>query len=149
VSRVAGSVEADMIEIERLARVMGDDDLARRCAIFRCILRNARNAVSYQAQLDRVRRLGVAPDPSPVIGTRSGWDRQLMMETAREEIDNTASLMELLGSNPGDYLLLAATSEEEDIRRLGPDIVRKLQLKLNAMNARWEDYKRLFTTPNW
>ena len=94
-------------------------------------------------------RLGVQPEPGPVVGTQSGWDRQLMMETARAEIDNTALLLQLLGDRPADYLLLAEKAEEEDIRRLGPGIRDHLQRKLDLMNARWEDYKRVFTTPNW
>lgn len=149
VDRVLDPVEEAITESARLARAIDDAGLARRFEIFRCVARNARNAVSYQAQLDRVRSLGLKPEASPVVGTQSSWDRQLIMETAREELDNTAELMALLGRAPGDYLLLAAAPEEEDCRLLGPDIVPHLQLKLNTMNSRWEDYKRLFTTPNW
>jgi hypothetical protein len=149
VRRVLDPVESNTIECARLARRLGNQDLAHRLDIFRCILRNARNAVSYQAQLDRVRRLGITPDMSPVVETQSGWDRQLMMETAREEIDNTAVLIQLIGHNPQEYLLMAARPEEEDIRRLGPDLIQHLQLKMKTMNSRWEDYERMFTTPNW
>lgn len=148
VSRVSDPIEGHLAEAVRLANRIGDADLARRFEIFQCVVRNARNAVSYQAQLDRVRRLNEAPEPGPVVGTQSGWDRQLMMETARAEIDNTALLMQLLGDQPADYLLLAEKPEEEDIRRLGPGILGQLQRKLDLMNARWEDYKRVFTTPN-
>jgi hypothetical protein len=148
VNRVSDQIESLVAAATRRAHRIGDDDLARRFEIFQCVVRNARHAVSYQAQLDRVRRLGIAPDPSPVAGTQPGWDRQLMMETARAEIDNTAQLMQLLGDRPADYLLMAEKPEEEDIRRLGPGIQIRLQRKLDLMNAHWEDYKRLFTTPN-
>lgn len=42
----------------------------------------------------------------------------------------------------------APVKEEEDIRRPGPDLVDQLQIKLNIMNTNWEDYKRIFNTPN-
>lgn len=149
VNRVSAPIERHVNEAANLAEQIGNADLARRLRIFLCIVRNAQNAVSYQAQLDRVRRLGLAPDPSPVVETQSGWDRQMMMQTARAELDNTALLMELLGERPSDYLLTAATPEEEDITRFTPDLRPQLQKKLDLMNARWEDYKRVFTTPNW
>jgi hypothetical protein len=84
-----------------------------------------------------------------VIETLSDWDRQLMMETAREEIDNTALLVQLLGDNPGEFLRIAPTKEETDIMLLGPDLIKELQMKLKIMNSKWEDYKRVFTVPNW
>lgn len=124
------------------------DLLSVRLDVFVCLIRNARNAISYQAQLDRMRALGMKPDPDPVPGTRSGWDRQRMMETARAEIDNTAQLMELLKSRPEPLLHLAPVPEDEDIRILGPALLEHLQRKLDTMNAHWEDYKRIFTTPN-
>lgn len=124
------------------------DLLSSRLEVFVCLIRNARNAVSYQAQLDRVRALEIRPDPDPVGGTQSGWDRQRMLETARAEIDNTARLKELLKSRPEALLHLAPVPEEEDIRILGPALLEHLQRKLDIMNAHWEDYKRIFTTPN-
>lgn len=149
VNRVSTPIERKMTEAMQFATRIGDADLARRFEIVRCVVRNARNAVSYQAQLDRVRRLGIPPDQSPVVETQSSWDRQLMMETARTEIDNTAVLMQLLGERPADYLLLASKPEEEDISQLGPNLHEQLQHKLDLMNARWEDYKRVFAIPNW
>lgn len=128
-----------------LARALGDPVLARRFEIFNCFVKTASAAIDYQAQLDRARRKpGFANDPAWEAQTRIGWDHQLMMESARAEIDNTAVLIELLGANPGEYLVLAAKKEEEDIRLLGPDLIAQLRRKLEVMNAHWEDYERLF-----
>ncbi|OAM89746.1 hypothetical protein OH491_18160 [Termitidicoccus mucosus] len=149
VKRVLDPVEALVDENIKLAREIGNENLARRFEVFKCIQRNTRNAVSYQAQLDRVRDMGIKPLKHAVIETMSDWDRQLMMETAREEIDNTALLMQLLGDNPGEFLLIAPTKEETDIMLFGPDFIKELQMKLNIMNSKWEDYKRVFTVPNW
>jgi len=109
---------------------------------------NAKNAISYQAQSDRAKRSPVDPDSSPDIGTPSSWGRSLMLETARQEIDNTALMIELLESNPELILDTAPTEELEDIRRLGPDLTDQLRQKLRIMNEHWLDYNRLFPIPN-
>lgn len=132
-------------ESAEIARELGDADLARRFEIFNSFLKTASAAIDYQAQLDRARlKPGFPNDPAWEAQTRIGWDHQLMMESARGEIDNAATLIELLGAEPGKYLVLAPTKAEEDIRLLGPDIVEQLRKKLQVMNAHWEDYERLF-----
>jgi hypothetical protein len=148
VGRVIEPVLERFARATRLARGLGDEKQARRFEVFSCFAANVRNAVSYQAQLDRVRRLGLAPDPDPVIGTRNGWDRQLMLETVRAELDNTAILMDLLRPDPREFLDLAPSAEEEDIRLLSPNLLDQLQRKLDITNAHWLDYRRVFTTPN-
>jgi hypothetical protein len=109
---------------------------------------NAGNAVSYQAQIDRAKELGIKPDPNPVIYTQSGWDRNQILETTRFEIDNTALLIQLLENNREELLDIAPVKELEDIRRLGPDIIAQLKQKLRIMNEHWLDYNRIFTVPN-
>ncbi|MGC9341158.1 MAG: hypothetical protein ACP5E3_00505, partial [Bacteroidales bacterium] len=108
---------------------------------------NAEFATSYQAQLDRVKRLNKEPEFRPVVGIKSSWDRSLMLQTARDEIDNTGRLLELLQSTDEMILDLAPTTREKDIRRLGPDFADELKLKMKIMNDHWMDYNRFFTTP--
>jgi hypothetical protein len=148
VGRILREVETRTSAARQTAAKTGDDLVAKRLEVFACLIRNARNAVSYQAQLERVRALGRKPEPRPPGGTQSDWDRQMMLETARAEIDNTALLMQILRSSPEPLLHTAVSKREEDIRVLGPDLVQQLQKKLDIMNAHWEDYKRIFTTPN-
>ena len=132
-------------ESASLARKLGDPTQARRFEVFVCFVNTVNHAISYQAQLDRARAKPVfANDPVAPSSNTIGWDQQLMMETARAEIDNVATLIDLLGANPGEYLNLAPTKAEEDIRRLPPDVVDQLRRKLAIMNAHWEDYERLF-----
>jgi hypothetical protein len=125
----------------------GFELLDLRLQAFYLICNNAENATSYQAQIDRAKALACVPDPMPAVGTRSSWDRSLILETARQEIDNTALLIQLLESTNELILDLAPTKEEEDIRTLGPDIIEQLKLKLKIMNSKWLDYNRIFTTP--
>jgi hypothetical protein len=132
-------------ESAEIAKALGEPVLAHRFEVFNCFLKTASTAIDYQAQLDRARRKPDFPDdPAWDSQTRIGWDHQMMMEVARAEIDNVAVLIGLLGENPGDYLVLAPTTDEEDIRLLGPDIIAQLRKKLEVMNAHWEDYERLF-----
>ena len=117
-----------------------------RLQSFLLLIENSNNAVSYQAQIDRVKSLGVDPEFRPVPESRSGWDRQLMLETARKEIDNTALLMKLLLSTDQNILDISPSVGHDDIRVLEHNFLESLQKKLDIMNAHWLDYNRLFTT---
>jgi hypothetical protein len=124
------------------------DLFARRLQAAIYLLRSADNMVAYQAQLDRVKSLGIKPEPNPVLGTQSSWDRTDLIQTARNEIDNTAHLLQLLQTTPEPILDLAPSADEETIMRLGPDLPSQLKRKIDIMNAHWMDYDRLFTAPN-
>jgi hypothetical protein len=112
------------------------------------LLQSADNMVAYQAQLDRVKSLNEKPEPNPVLGTQSSWDRTDLMETARKEIDTMVNLDRLLESTSEPILDLAPTPGEETIMRLGPNITAQIKHKIDIMNAHWRDYDRLFTVPN-
>ncbi|MGA2268708.1 MAG: hypothetical protein ABSH44_09590 [Bryobacteraceae bacterium] len=122
--------------------------LSARLGALQCLVRGVDDVVKYQAQLDRVKAAGVKPEPDPVLGAQSGWDRTDLMRLARNEIDNALRLRQLLLTAKGPLLDLAPTAAEETIRKLGPDLPAQLKRKIDIMSAHWEDYKRLFTTPN-
>lgn len=119
-----------------------------RLKAFTLICNNSKNAISYQAQLEKAKTNKNTPELRPDIGTPSSWERSLILETAREEIDNTALLIQLLESTKDPILDLALTPEQEDIRRLGSDFKNQLHRKLKIMNEHWLDYNRIFTIPN-
>ena len=122
--------------------------LSARLAALECLVRGVDDVVGYQAQLDRLKALGAKPEPNPVLGAQGGWDRTDLMRLARNEIDNALRLRQLLLAAKEPLLDLAPTPAEETIRRLGPDLPAQLKRKVDIMNAHWEDYKALFTTPN-
>jgi hypothetical protein len=122
--------------------------LGQRLAALQCLVHGADDIVQYQAQLDRLKALGGKPDPNPVLGAQSGWDRTDLMRLARNEIDNAMRLRQLLLSAKAPLLDLAPNPAQETSRKLGPDLAEQLKRKINIMNAHWEDYKRLFTAPN-
>jgi hypothetical protein len=124
------------------------DLTAKRLQAAIYLLRSADNMVAYQAQLDRVKAIAAKPEPNPVLGTLSSWDRTDLMETARKEIDTMIALKLLIESTKDPILDLAPTPEEETIMRLGPNITAQIKRKIDTMNAHWRDYDRLFTIPN-
>jgi hypothetical protein len=122
--------------------------LGKRLQAVIYLLESADHMVAYQAQLDRVKRLGIPPEIDPVLGTQSSWDRTDLMQLARQEIDTMVNLNRLLASTSEPVLDLAPTPGEESIMRLGPDIQAQIKDKIDIMNAHWRDYDRLFTVPN-
>jgi hypothetical protein len=156
VENVVGKTTASLSRAEALAARLREGSrtpaewelLGQRLAALQCLVGGAGNMVAYQAQLDRVKALGGKPDPNPVLGAQSGWDRTDMLRLARNEIDNAMRLRQLLLAAKGPLLDLAPDAAEETSRRLGPDLPAQLKRKMDIMNAHWEDYQRLFTTPN-
>jgi hypothetical protein len=124
------------------------DLMGKRLQAVIYLLQSADDMVAYQAQLDRVNAIGAKPDPNPVLGVQSSWDRTGLLETARKEIDTMVDLNRLLQSTSEPILDLAPTPAEETIMRLGPDITSQIKHKIDVMNAHWRDYDRLFTVPN-
>jgi hypothetical protein len=112
------------------------------------LLQSADDMVEYQAQLDRVKTIGAKPDPNPVLGVQSSWDRTDLMQLARREIDTMVNLNRLLESTKEPILDLAPTPGDETVMRLGPNISEQIKHKIDVMNAHWRDYDRLFTAPN-
>ncbi len=125
------------------------EDLRTRLAVLRSFIRTINNVVAYQALLDLVHSRSYKPEVNPVLGTRSMWDRTEIMRIARNEIDNAVLLKKILESSDVPLITTAETPEEETIRMLGPDITSQLKLKVDIMNAHWEDYKELYTSPNF
>ena len=122
--------------------------LALRLQALKFVCNNSENAISYQAQIDKAKKMSHELEIKPDTRKPSTWERSLILETARKEIDNTAMLLQLLESTNDDIIDLAPLKEQEDIRRLGPDFKNQLKHKLKIMNEHWLDYNRIFTTPN-
>jgi hypothetical protein len=122
--------------------------MGKRLQAVTYLLQSADDMVAYQAQLDRVKTLGVKPEENPVLGVQSTWDRTDLMQTARREIDTMVNLDRLLESTKEPILDLAPTPGEETVMRLGPDVTTQIKHKIDIMNAHWRDYDRLFTVPN-
>lgn len=120
----------------------------KRLRALALLLQSADTMIAYQAQLDRVRSLGVQPEPDAPLGARASWDREDLMALARREIDTMVELRALLLSTREPLLDQAERPEDETIMRLGPKVPEQIKHKIDIMNAHWRDYDRLFTVPN-
>ena len=125
------------------------DALRNRLAVLHSLVRTIDNVVGYQALLDVAHSRNSSPEPNPVLGTGPSWDRQEIMRIARNEIDNTANLKKILESSRILLIQEAILPKYETIRMLGPDLTSQLKKKIDIMNAHWEDYKTLYTSPNY
>lgn len=116
----------------------------------RCLVRNVDQVVSHQAHIDRIKaRVAEVPvDQNPVLGVQAGWDYEDCLNTARAEIDNSLYLKQLIESTDSPLIDIAPDARNENVLRFGPDFTQQLKLKTDIMNAHWQDYKRLFETPN-
>lgn len=156
------AVELAKPRVERAAAIAGDlaaaaPDVARReewslqqkrLQALALLLQSADNMISYQAQLDRVRRLGLKPEADAPLAAQAGWDREDLLALARREIDTMTALRALMLSTDKPLLDLAERPQDETIMRLGPKVADQLKHKIDTMNAHWRDYDRLFTVPN-
>ena len=79
-----------------------------------------------------LRKHNLESDFHNVIGSSSNWDRQLIFQKARKELDNTALLLQIFKSNSKPIFDLAPT-KEEDIRRLGPDLPKIFRTIMNSI----------------
>jgi hypothetical protein len=123
--------------------------LKDRLAVLHSLIRTINNVVSYQALLDVAHNRNTEPEQNPVLGTGSSWDRQEILHIARNEIDNAASLKKILESSKIPLIQEAILPKYETIMMLGPDLTSQLKRKIDIMNAHWEDYKKLYTSPNY
>lgn len=123
------------------------EELDLRLQMTLCLCTNARDAVNYQAVLDYIKGRNTPPDPNPPLGAAPSWDRQLIQEIARDEIDNSQAMIELLKRSP-DLIYHANSAGDEDIMLLGPDVAGQLKTKIDLMNTHWQDYNRITTAPN-
>ena len=115
-----------------------------RLRVFQILVDNCRDAIEFQYRLDIARngRLSRPVEFQEDLTDIQDW--RAIKDVARREIDNSSLLIELLQSQKAPLIELAKTSEEENIRMLGPDLIDQLRKKVKIMIAHWEDYERLF-----
>ena len=140
---------AHLIEIADEESVQEWKNLQNSLLVLRSFMRTVDNIVAYQALLDLNHSRGNEPEENPVLGTNTSWDRAEIMRIARNEIDNAVSLKKLIESSPVPLITTALVPEEETSRSLSPNLPEQLKLKIDIMNAHWEDYKELYTFPNF
>jgi hypothetical protein len=125
-------------------RKQGLELLDARLRVFQILVDNCRDAIEFQYRLDLARngRLSRPVEFQEDLTDIPDW--RAIKDVARREIDNSSVLIDLLQSQKAPLIELAKTSEEENIRMLGPDLIDQLRKRVKIMIAHWEDYERLF-----
>lgn len=127
------------------------DVMLARLELLQCLLVNGRNAVSYQAQLDRLKLTEYHTEeacPPPPLGSSSSWDRMDLVNLARSEIDNTYKISKLVKTYGRDVIDLAPEGSPESIMRLSCELAVHLDQKMETMHKKWPDYDRLSPPAN-
>ena len=137
-------------DLRTIGQVVGADRrpgfelLDARLRVFQILVDNCRDAIEFQYRLDIAGngRLSRPVEFQEDLTDIPDW--RAIKDVARREIDNSSVLIDLLQSQKAPLIELAKTSEEENIRMLGPDLVDQLRKKVKIMIAHWQDYERLF-----
>jgi|GEM_PF-2350275 len=141
-------------KLKRLAEVAPDakqqESLsleAARYGALACVATTIRNAIMYQYALDIAHVPQYGPNQIDYDDNIIYDQRALnMRKIAREEVDNTAELIELIESQSEKVIDHADRPEQESVFVLGPDIVGDLRRKLDLMMDHWHDYEVLYPT---
>lgn len=118
--------------------------LDKRIQVFGILVDNCRSGLEYQYLLDFMKngRLLRPIEFQEHLTDITEW-RQIK-DIARREMDSSIVLADLIDSTQDILIATTKTSEEENIRILGPDLSSQLRRKVKIMVKHWEDYERLF-----
>lgn len=124
--------------------------MAGAVRLYGSLLRSSANFFAVQLIRDRhAQRLNRAPSlPSARAVDSSHPDLAMLNEIIRDELDNSAELVQLLRTHGLEIISHADAADEEDTFLLGPDIVAQVERKMRLMRAHWCDAESFFTTPN-
>ena len=102
------------------------------------VIQNADITARYQAFLDRFRPEWMSrPD-------RNGYpEPELGVKLVAEDVANTQALIDLIQSTQLALIDAASTTDEEDVFRLGPDLVEQLKLKIKIEQKYAPSHQRL------
>jgi hypothetical protein len=95
-------------------------------------------------------RFAAGPHVPPKVASMTGdEDLLLIHEYMRDELDNTADLIDLVENGGQGRLVLARRpGDVEDTFMLGRDLVDQLHRKLAIMRRHWKDASACLATPH-
>jgi hypothetical protein len=122
--------------------------LSARLRAYRCLVRNACNAVRFQDLMDRTDREKPPVDTSPAIDEQGDIQLYKVNQLVRDEIDNTLELIHLIETTPAKVIETAHAEEFACSMMLEPDLVASLRRKIAIMEAHRRDFLRLYKSYN-
>jgi len=117
--------------------------LDARLRVFEILVDNCRDAIEFQHLLDTAKdgSLRRPVEFQEELTDIPEW--RTIRDVARREIDNSSVLIDLLQSQKAPLIDIAKTSEDENIRVLGPDLIDQLKKRVKITIAHWQDFQRL------
>jgi hypothetical protein len=123
--------------------------MAVSARIIASIMRSCGNFAEAQAIRDRNKDKLSAPPHRPGKEPTFTGDPDFIRfnEIARDELDNTQELIDILEKGGMDLLSYAKDSKYEDRFVLGPDLIQQLKKKRRIMLDHWTDIEDYLTSP--
>lgn len=123
--------------------------MARSVRIHASIIRSCGNFAQAQVIRDRNKEklIGPAHLPSKEPTFTGDPDFIPFVDVARDELDNTQTLIDLLEDGGTDLIIFSKDPIYEDRFVLGPDIVKQLKKKRKVMLDHWGDIEGYLASP--
>jgi len=126
-------------------RAPGIEQELRSMEVLMCFLKNMKNSVNFQIQVEQLRAMQAFRNSDPALAqrpralTRATVDaahrRVEINQTLRSEMDNALRLASLLEQDPSRFMETAPARDKETPFLLGADIAAALRRKVEIMQA--------------
>lgn len=114
--------------------------------LYRCVLHNAKNVVTFQDLLDRTDYSVEPRDTSPSIDEQGDIRYFKVNRILRNEVDNTLEMISILEEDP--QAIITVDVKFKSVRSYGADIIDDLRKKITIMENHRRDFERLYKSYN-
>ena len=122
--------------------------LKLRLAAYRCVLMNAKHAITFQDIMDRADRVNPPRDKTPRIWDQGDSELVTINQIVRDEIDMSYRLADLIDQAPGRIFYTAPTKELTSVMHFEPDLSASLRKRAVIMENHRRDFLRLYMSKN-
>ena len=120
--------------------------LLLRARLYRCVIRNAGNAVQFQNILDRTDYSVTPKDTSPHIREQGDIRYFKVNQLLRNEVDNTLEIISILKEDISTITHVEV--KFKSVMNYGSDIIDDLKKKITIMENHRRDFERLYKSYN-
>jgi hypothetical protein len=114
--------------------------------LYRCVIRNANNVVSFQEILDRTDYSVEPKDTSPAIREQGDIRYFKVNQILRNEVDNTLEIISILKEDLST--IITVDVKFKSVMNYGSDIIDDLKKKITIMENHRRDFERLYKSYN-
>lgn len=114
--------------------------------LYRCVIRNANNVVSFQDILDRTDYSVEPKDTSPAIREQGDIRYFKVNQILRNEVDNTLEIISILQEDLST--IITVDVKFKSVMNYGSDIIDDLKKKITIMENHRRDFERLYKSYN-